>query len=699
MGKPTKFVPVYFAPDMDPSWMVNPGVLVDVQNMVPTTRGTLANYVCTASEKHGTVASYASLGVGDYALSARIMRRLAGSGSGTARFFIGTTLKLLEVGSSSITDETRASGGDYLAQDWTWDSFGDTMIACAWVGTTAPGSVPQVSTGAAGTSFADLTGSPPRAGLCVTQKNQLLVANVSDGSTSYADGWMCSGLGNINSWTTIGGAANLATGANNGRLTETNGQITALVVQRDYVVAYKRDAIYIGQYVGNPFGWAWRLVSDQVGQYSPNGTAVVNGLHYFLHNSGVYVFDGSAPRNIGTGVVNRFMASRMGSETNWDSTIQAVVDERNSLIYWFFSTFEGREYISSSTTTGTAHVALVYNYVTNQFGFVSQSWSDLASNGNNRPTPVMATRGEMRDYALAMSSNIRLDAASIWTVGGAYNDIHIRHSRISDSCEGTTNSESRIVTGDIGNDDRHTRLTRVKPALEAGDDNLQSATCYVDSKATKGDYYSGLGVTLSATATSTSSGSAIGIQMRCSFLSFNHAVASGDYLAFDLLPIAGSLTTPVGFRMTFSDASTFDATTTPTALGTAQSVLVNLTSVVGKTLGTSSSIKPMFGTAGATGAHQAIMRNVRITDSGGTLRRRLCLGNETRNVAMLGSATNYTAVQSYPLDSYGTAYTYDTTKRRWDGNKAARWHRARMTFYNQTEIAGLYLEADDAGSE
>ena len=39
MGKPTKFVPVYFAPDMDPSWMVNPGVLVDVQNMIPTTRG------------------------------------------------------------------------------------------------------------------------------------------------------------------------------------------------------------------------------------------------------------------------------------------------------------------------------------------------------------------------------------------------------------------------------------------------------------------------------------------------------------------------------------------------------------------------------------------------------------------------------------------------------------------------------------
>jgi len=440
-------------------------------------------------------------------------------------------------------------------------------------------------------------------------------------------------------------------------------------------------------------------VSDQVGQYSPNGTAVVNGLHYFIHNSGVYVFDGSAPRNIGTGVVNRFLASRMGSETNWDSNIVAVVDERNSLIYWFFSTYEGREYISSSATAGTGHVALVYNYVANRFGFVSRPWDDLASNGNNRPAPVMATRGEMRDYALAMSTNIRLDAASIWTVGGAYNNIHIRHARIADSVEGTTNTESRVVTGDIGNDDRNTRLTRVKPALDEGDDNLQSATCYVDSKATKGDNYSGLGITLTATASSTSSGSAIGCNMRTNFTTSNYTIASGDYLAFDLLPIAGSLTTPMGFRMTFSDASTLDATTTPTALGTAQSVLVNLTSVVGKILNGATGLKPMFGTAGATGSHHAIMRNVRITDSGGTLRRRCCMGNETRIASTLGSGTNYTSVQSYPLDSYGTAYTYDTTKRRWDGNKAARWHRARMTFYNKTELAGLYVEADDAGSE
>ena len=699
MGKPTKFVPVYFAPDMDPSWAVNPGVLVDVQNMVPTTRGTLANYACTASERYGTVAAYTALGSSDYVTSARIMRRVSGVGSGSARFFLGTTLKLLEVGSSSITDETRSSGGDYTADDWTWDNFGDTMIACAWKSNVAPSNVPQISTGAAGTNFADLTGSPPRACLCVTQKNQLLVANVSDGSTWFADGWMCSGVGNITSWTTIGGAANLSTGANNGRLTETNGPIIALVVQRDYVVAYKRDAIYIGQYVGNPFGWAWRLVSDQVGQYSANGTAVVDGLHYFLHNTGVYVFDGAAPRNIGTGVVNKFLASRMGSESNWDTNTTAVVDQRNSLIYWVFSTFEGREYVDDSATTGTVDVALVYNYVSNRFGFVSRVWDDRSANGGNRPAPVMATRGELRDYALSLQANIRNDSASIWTAGGAYNDIHIRHSRIGDSVDGTTNTTAIVVTGDIGNDDSNTRLTRIKPALEAGDDNLQSATCYVDSKATKGDYYSGLGITLTATATSTSSGSAVGPPMRIGVLAFNHAVASGDYLAFDLLPIAGSLATPVGFRLTFSDASTFDATVTPTALGTEQAVLIDLTSVVGKTLGTASSVKPMFGTAGATGAHHAIMRDVRITNSGGTLRRRLCVGNEARSAATLGTGTNYSTVRAYPLDSYGTAYTYDTTRRRWDGNKSSRWHRARMTFYNQTELAGIYVEADNAGSE
>ena len=689
-------MPTYFAPDMDPSWAVNPGVLVDVQNMVPTTRGTLANYVCTDKERIYENNGY-TLGSSDYAVSARIMRALRTSPAPLASFYIGTTLKIIEAdGSGAMTNVTRASGGDYTAGDWTWASFGADMIACAWLpDADAPNEV-QMASGGPGSAFANLSNAP-KAMLVVAQKNQLLVANVKDGGATARDGWMCSGIGNDTSWTAVNGAANLATGANNGRLLDTNGPIQALHAMRDFVVAYKADSMYLGQYVGNPYGWSWRLISDKVGQYSPNGTAIVNGMHYFLHRSGVYVFDGNAPRNIGTGVVNKFLASRMGSELDWRVPIRAAVDSRNSLIYWFFSTKEYRDY---ATNSNGAYVGLVYNYVSNRFGFVSRIWDDYnnAASGASPPVPVMATHGEIQRW---LNSDSSVDPNwTVWHVGGPYTDVHIRYAKIASSSVDDT-TYSRVVTGDIGNDDSNTRLTRIKPALELGDADLQSATCYVDSKASKGDYYSGLGTMLTATASSTSSGSAIGERMRAIIGSASgsyYTVASGDYLSFTLLPLAGSLTTPMGVRVVCSDATTLDATATPGALGTAQEAAVSLAAIVGKTLNYLS-FAPMFGTAGATGAHQMVVRNLRITDSGGTLRRRLCIGNEQRGSVGNSSATNYTSVLSYPLDSYGTAYTYDTTRRRWDGNKSSRWHRARMTFYNQTELAGLYVEADNAGSE
>ena len=704
MGQPS-YVPLYFAPDADPSWAVNPGVCVDVRNMVPTTRGTLVNYCCTPSETYETVAPYTGLSAGDGPVGARIMRRINGTGSGTSRFFIGTTEKLLEVGTTTITDVSRAIGGVYAGSEWTFASFGDTMIACEVTGG-VPVSVPQLSTGVLGTLFAAATGSPPRAQLCVVQKNMLLVANVGDGATTFGDGWMCSGLGNIASWTTIGGVANLATQANNGRLLEANGDITALVAMRDFVVAYKRDAIFIGQYSGNPFGWSWRMISDKVGQFGPNGTAVVNGVHYFLHTSGVYAFDGSSPQNIGTGVVNRFLSSRFGSEFDWDWPIRAVVDERNSLIYWFFRTQDGRDYTSipvSGGTLGFGYLGLCYNYVSQKFGLVGQPWSDQIGGvfDGGQGIPVVASRGELRSWALNATQLIRPEVASIWTVGNLSDNLLIRHAKIGDETDDVTNTTSTIITGDIGNEVDMTRVSRIKPALVLGDDNLQSSSCSVDSKASKGDYYTGLGMMINATATSAGSGAAYGATIRTDVSANPHTIAASDYLAFDLLPIAGNLTTPVGIRLTFSDATTFDATVNPTALGSSQSVLILLSSVAGKILGSTggNGLRPMFGVPAATGLHSAIMRRFRIADVNGVLRRRLGVGNETRFQYSQTAPTNYSGVTSYPQESLGAAFTYDVARRRWDGQKTDRWHRIRMDFANQVELSGVYLTTDKAGSE
>src|SRR5512142_1039845 len=42
----SKFIPLYYAPDIDQSWDVNPGVCNFIAGYVPTKRGTLASYAC-----------------------------------------------------------------------------------------------------------------------------------------------------------------------------------------------------------------------------------------------------------------------------------------------------------------------------------------------------------------------------------------------------------------------------------------------------------------------------------------------------------------------------------------------------------------------------------------------------------------------------------------------------------------------------
>lgn len=702
----SSLIPLYFAPDLDPSWEVNPGVLTEVRNMVPTSRGTLQNYVCTDTELVDDFDAYTDASFttnGNVAVSAAILKSSEGFSSGSSRLILGTTTKLFSnssttAGSYTLNDVTRTTGGDYSATEWVFDNYGNKVIATEWVGGGTATGTPQTSTGTATTKFGNLTTSAPRAQLCCVQKGMLLLANVSDGSTTLTDGWMCSGLYNVNSWTTLGGAANLTTQANNGRLLETPGPICALVKQRDYVVAYKPNSIYIGQYTGNPYGWSWRLITNEVGQSTPNGVAVVNGLHYFLHSSGVYVFDGSYPKNIGTGVVNNYIQRVMSSDITWGLAIRTAVDERRGIIYWFFSTYDGGQFDPQTTTDRYyfGPFGLAYNYISNKFGFITRTTDDVV----NAFVPINASRDKWRSFRQSVASDVRQDYVSFLTiVQNASNQIELRLPRVgAPPLEG--NTQSFIVTGDIGSEQSFTKMLRVQPSFVSGDDNDQSAECYVDSKNAKADDYDGLGYVLEATATGTGASGALYGPMLRNETWGDHTIASGDHLTFEVMLEEGSTSTQAGVKLTSNAAggTATNLTGTVSALDAWETKTLGMTAHAG---GVITGLNPFLGQAGATGLHRMVVRNLRITDSSGTLRRRLAKGNEARyTYFILGSAiSSYENPKAYIRQSHGAAYTYDTNKRRWDGSKTGKVHRIKMGFYNGTEIDGVYLTTQTVGSE
>lgn len=689
---------LYWAPDKDPSWAVNPGVLTEVSNLVPTSRGTLANYACTSGEQFLRVPSGALANTRPR--SAAVVKQASTTSGQRARMIIGTAAAgggsyLLEaIPGTGISDVSRAAGGPYGAAEFQFCGFGDTVIAtCSPGGSNRPSELPQ-SSATIGGAFANLAGATIMGGCCTVNNGHLVIANVYDGATWYGDGWACSGLQNLGSWVAnLAAAANLSTGANWGRMLDRPGQVRNLVNMRDRIIAYKADAMFMGTRTGNPLTWSWNLCADGVGQSNGNGVAVVKGIHYFLHRTGAYAFDGSSVTPIGEGWVNTFLANKLQQQSAFDVTLgpRACVDEQGNRIFWFITTNEAQQF-----SDGDFNCALVYNYVTRQWGWIDATWADNVNTDSGFGCPVRASRED-----LMLWDSVAQMYPGIFTVGSLAGVISLRVPVIG---RGSLRSQttSSFTTGDVGDDDSVTLLTAVKPRLIVGDDDLQLATCVVDGKMSQAELFDDEGFVLQGTATGTGSGG-LTTQIYATGTTNlpTHTFAADDYMSFDYkIVAAASLTTQVGIRVATTLPSTLDALVTPSASGQWLSGRVALAAISGQV---SSFFQFMIGPPAATGAYKVIFRRVRITDVNGVLRRRLWTASEER-VIVGGTGftltTNVTpVVPAGGQKSSGVTFTYDPTLRKFAGSIARRFHRPKITLYNQVELTTLDLELAPAGDE
>lgn len=424
-----KYFPIYFAPDLDPSWGVNPGLLIDVAQLIPTKRNTLASYAASSTQDLSGSFSSATYGV---AICGAIVQRT----NGTGRMIVGTTKRLMEHTGTAWVDVS-AGGADYsAAADWNFTTFGNDLIAVS------KANAVQVSTAQA-SAFTALAGAPPKASVCASNKNFVLLGDCNDGTNDLGDQiWWC-GLGNDTTWT-----VSASTQAGNYRLRDTPGKVTALVNLRDTVVAYKEDAVYVGNYQGAALQWTWRLVSDKVGCAASKGVVVVNGIHYFLHRTGVFRFDGASVQPIGQSV-NKFLFTKMGKQSAFASA-QAVYDEHESVIIWYFKN-NGASGAASGIDCG-----LALNIQTGQFGYIDNVWEAVA--GASVQGVVSATLAGQAawDATLGASTN------SILTVGATSGTTTVRKTAFAAA---TTSTTMRFYTGDVGDETSFKLLRRIKPRM------------------------------------------------------------------------------------------------------------------------------------------------------------------------------------------------------------------------------------------
>lgn len=277
-----QYVPVYFAPDYDTAWSVNPGALASMNAFAPLQLGAYGSV--------GTANYFgASTLTGVDILAAYMFRQV----SGAVRFIVGRVSNLDEY-DASATRTNQGTGYNASTTDWNMAAWGNQIIAVNYL------DAPQSSTS---TTFSALSGSPPKARFIAANQSFVMLADTDDGSNQYSDQVWWSAINNPSSWTPA-----IATQAGNQRLLDVPGPIRALVAYNDTFIAFKDNAMFLGTYQGPPYVWGWHAISRRIGCVGAKAVKELDGKIYFLHTSGFYEFDGQSIRNVGLPVFQSFLS-------------------------------------------------------------------------------------------------------------------------------------------------------------------------------------------------------------------------------------------------------------------------------------------------------------------------------------------------------------------------------------------------------
>lgn len=414
-----------YAPDL-PS--TTPGVLLTCTNMVPTLRGMKgAPNVQTPSGISGALAADCQ--------GAQSLRKLDES----VRVFAGTGTALYEIAGGAWTDRTRASGGAYaLGADlrWRFAQFGNVSLAAAKSDTL------QASTTGA---FANVTGAPKAGGVEVVGQFVFLWDTNEGTFGDSPNRWWCSAKGDYTDWTPA-----ISTECATALISSTAGKIRAIKRFGPHVVIYKLRSIHLGIYSGQPSIWNFdREVSSQVGAVSAEAIVDVGTpeepRHIFMGFDDFYEFNGGRPVPIGQGWVKETVFNELNK--TYMERAMALMDRVNSLVYFFYPT----------GANNNPDKCVVYNYKTQKWGradrsveyafeyiSVGLSYDDLGSS--------YSTYDDL--------PNVAYDS-TIWTSGYPIPAI-FNASHVLQTLDGNS-STSGFVLGDMGEDEKFSTITRVRP--------------------------------------------------------------------------------------------------------------------------------------------------------------------------------------------------------------------------------------------
>lgn len=418
-----------FAPDMDP---MEPGVLTDCTNVVPYEFG-------LEGAPTGLVPANVPV-LAAPCIGAAVVQKL----DVVRRIFAGTTTRIYELNGGVWNDVSRPTfytGGTDTR--WEFCQFGDASLAA--------NAVAKIQRSPGSGAFVDIA-SAPIAKIIFSVGAFVMALNVNDG-VEKVDGWANSASFNELDWT-----PSVATLANNGRLVSTPGPITAGGRLGEFAIAYKENAIYVGQFVGGAATFDWvEVPSGNAGCVGQNAWCDVGGIHFIVGPDNFWLFDGQRPSFTGEGVVRQWFYDNSDPTLRYKT--ECVYDAQENRVWIFFH----------SVGAVVKDTALVYHVLTKRWGKVSKSITTTLN---------YITQQITIDGLAALASTISglppipFDS-QYWISGGKSLSVFDLTNQMQ-SLSGPT-SDSRMTSGDFGDDEQVTYVHRVRLRF-----NINPSTASVD---------------------------------------------------------------------------------------------------------------------------------------------------------------------------------------------------------------------------
>lgn len=231
--------------------------------------------------------------------------------------------------SGSLTDRSPAAYSN--SSVWSFAMTADTVLA-------ATQAINLIAHSSPTSNFAAVATPPSQIPKIVSALNGFAFA--FNGATDQ-DRWWCSAINNPQDW-----APSIATQATTGRLVGSGGPILAAAPLGDQMIAYKRDEIWVGSYVGPPEVWRWQRIPAE-GVINRVALCSADAFHVFVGISGPWIFDGVRPVPLGKRELNSLFAGYNGSEVNgagirYDRRGNNVFFNHNGLVYNLISQKWGR---------------------------------------------------------------------------------------------------------------------------------------------------------------------------------------------------------------------------------------------------------------------------------------------------------------------------------------------------------------------